>query len=161
MSSTTRTSTTRRSSTEEGEIWDSEYMEESSTEEGEIWDSEYMEESSTEEGEIWDSEYMEEIYDSPRPKNLFPGTQEEKRQFINEVMRELVSPRNKSTGWDHVFTKEETLKVVFWLYKKEKDWITEDDIMYFTWANNGPCGILCLKAHICGDFSFDENFNTI
>lgn len=113
------------------------------------------------EREILNREFMEELYDPPGPKNLYPKTQEEKRQFINEVMRKLVSPRNKSRGWDHVFTKEDTIKVCQWLHKKETDWITEDDIMYFTWANNGPCGILCLRAHILGDFSFDNNFKPI
>ena len=116
---------------------------------------------SAKEREIWHREFMEEIYDPPGPKNHYPKTQEEKRQFIKEVMMKVVSPRNKAKGWDQVFSKEETLKVAFWLNKKENDEITDDDIMYFTWANNGPCGILCLKAHICGDFSFDHNFNTI
>jgi hypothetical protein len=116
---------------------------------------------SASEREILNREYMEELYDPPGPKNLYPKTQEEKRQFISEVMLKLVSPRNKRRGWDVVFTKEETLKVAVWLHKKEKDWVTEDDLMYFTWANNGPCGMLCLKAHILGDFSFDHNFNTI
>jgi len=113
------------------------------------------------ERQLWNREFMEEIYDPPGPRNLFPKTQEEKRKFISEVMTKLVSPRNKSRGWDHVFTKEETLKVAFWLHKKETAWITPDDVMYFTWANNGPCGILCLKAHILGDFSFDHNFKPI
>jgi len=116
---------------------------------------------SSSEREIWNREYIEEVYDSPGPKNHFPKTQEEKRQFISEVMMKLLSPRNKSRGWDQVFTKEEILKVAFWLHKKETDKITNDDVMYFRWANNGPCGILCLKAHICGDFSFDHNFKTI
>jgi hypothetical protein len=116
---------------------------------------------SAKEREILHREFMEEIYDPPGPKNHYPKTQEEKRQFISEVMTKLVSPRNKSRGWDQVFTKEETLKVAVWLQKKEKDWITEGDLMYFRWANNGPCGILCLKAHILGDFSFDHNFKTI
>ena len=116
---------------------------------------------SAKERELWNREYMEELYDPPGPKNLYPKTQEEKRQFINEVMMKLVSPRNKRRGWDQVFTKEETLKVAFWLQKKEKDWITDNDLMYFRWSNNGPCGMLCLKAHIFGDFSFDHNFKTI
>jgi hypothetical protein len=116
---------------------------------------------SAKEREILLREYVEEVYDPPGPKNLYPKTQEEKRHFIKEVMMKLVSPRNKSRGWDQVFTKEETLKVAFWVHKKETDFITEDDVMYFTWANNGPCGILCLKAHICGDFSFDHNFKPV
>jgi hypothetical protein len=116
---------------------------------------------SAKECELWQREFLEEIYEPPGPKNLYPKTQEEKRQFINEVMIKLLSPRNKRRGWDQVFSKEETLKVGFWLHKKNTDMITKDDIMYFTWANNGPCGILCLKAHICGDFSFDHNFKTI
>ena len=113
------------------------------------------------ERELLNREYIEELYDPPGPRNLFPKTQEEKRQFISEVMMKLVSPRNKSRGWDQVFTKEETLKVSYWLHKKEKDWITEDDVIYFRWSNNTPCGMLCLKAYICGDFSFDHNFNRI
>ena len=113
------------------------------------------------ERELWNREYIEELYDPTGPRNLYPKTQEEKRQFINEVMMKLVSPRNKRRGWDQVFTKEETLKVAFWLQKKEKDLITDDDLMYFRWSNNGPCGMLCLKAHILGDFSFDHNFKTI
>ena len=116
---------------------------------------------SAKERELWHRECMEELYDPPGPKNLYPKTQEEKRQFINEVMMKLVSPRNKSRGWDHVFTKEDTIKVCKWLHKKNTDWITQDDVMYFKWSNNGPCGMLCLKAHIFGDFSFDHNFKTI
>jgi hypothetical protein len=113
------------------------------------------------ERELLNREYVEELYDPPGPRNLFPKTQEEKKKFIKEVMLKLVSPRNKSRGWDHVFTKEDTVKVCQWLHKKETDFITPDDIMYFTWSNNGPCGILCLRAHILGDFSFDHNFKPI
>ena len=116
---------------------------------------------SAKEREMLLREYVEELYDPPGPRNLFPKTQEEKKKFIKEVMLKLVSPRNKSRGWDHVFTKEDTVKVCQWLHKKETDFITEDDIMYFTWSNNGPCGILCLRAHILGDFSFDHNFKPI
>jgi hypothetical protein len=116
---------------------------------------------STKEREILHREFIEEIYDPPGPKNHNPKTETEKRQFITEVMMKLLSPRNKSRGWDQVFTKEETPKVIVWLHKKEKDFVTEDDLMYFRLANNGHCGILCLKAHILGDFSFDNNFNTI